>query len=168
MWVSFRAPNRILRSANAPAGIALNRNTFDTMSQAENNACPKPGRFSWNELITTDVTASTEFYGKLFGWHDSLFTPPGTPAGAPPYHVFKAGPDDPMGAGGMMQAPAPGIPTHWVPYIVVENADQAHAKAIQLGGKALTPVMAIGGVGRVAVLHDPQGAVFGIHEMATQ
>ena len=26
------------------------------------------GMFSWNELITTDLTAAKEFYGALFGW----------------------------------------------------------------------------------------------------
>ena len=126
--------------------------------------CMKPGQFSWNELITTDTKASSNFYGKLFGWQTSIFTPPGTPPGALPYHVFKTDASDQMGAGGMMQAPAPGIPTHWVPYVIVQNADEALAKALQLGGKALTAVMAIEGVGRVAVVNDPLGAVFGIHE----
>ena len=126
--------------------------------------CPKPGHFSWNELLTTDTKASAEFYGKLFGWKAEAFVPPGTPPGAPPYLVFKTKPGDPMGAGGMMQAPAPGIPTHWMAYVIVENADQSLSKAVELGAKALTPVMAIGGVGRVAVIQDPLGAAIGLHE----
>jgi predicted enzyme related to lactoylglutathione lyase len=28
----------------------------------------KHGKFSWNELITTDVEGARAFYGKLFGW----------------------------------------------------------------------------------------------------
>ena len=78
--------------------------------------------------------------------------------------VFKTDGKD-MGAGGMMQAPVPGIPTHWLPYVIVENADKSLARAVELGGKALTPVMAIGEVGRVAVIQDPLGAVIGLHEM---
>jgi predicted enzyme related to lactoylglutathione lyase len=136
------------------------------MSDTENSGCMKAGRFSWNELITTDTKASANFYAKLFGWDVSLFSPPGSPPGTPPYNVFKTHPADQMGVAGMMQAPAPGIPTHWMPYVVVKNADQSLAKAVELGAKALAPVMTITGVGRVAVLQDPLGAVFGIHELS--
>ncbi len=133
------------------------------MSEPNQSVCPKPGHFSWNELITTNAKASADFYGKLFGWQATPFVPKGAPTGGPPYTVFKTDAND-MGAGGMMQAPAPGIPTHWLPYVVVENADASLAKAIGLGAKALTPVMAIGEVGRVAVIQDPLGAVIGLHE----
>ena len=27
-----------------------------------------PGTFAWNELATSDVAGSKEFYSKLFGW----------------------------------------------------------------------------------------------------
>jgi predicted enzyme related to lactoylglutathione lyase len=92
--------------------------------------------------------------------------PKGTPAGAPPYTVFKLQPDDAMGVGGMMQAMQPGTPSHWVPYVVVENADASLAKAASLGARILLPVMAVGEVGRVAVIQDPQGATLGLHEPA--
>jgi uncharacterized protein len=133
------------------------------MSDADKSMCLKPGRFSWNELISTDTKASADFYGKLFGWQATPFVPQGAPAGGPPYLIFKTDATD-MGAGGMMQAPAPGIPTHWLPYVVVENVDQSLALAVKLGAKALTPVIAIGEVGRIAVLQDPLGAVLGLHE----
>lgn len=137
------------------------------MSESAQPQCPKFGHFSWNELITNDPKASGDFYGKLFGWQTVPFTPAGTPAGCPPYLVFKTDPND-MGAGGMMQAPEPGIPTHWLPYVVVENADESLAKAASLGAKVLLPVMAVGEVGRVAVIQDPQGAVLGLHELPKQ
>ena len=133
------------------------------MSEANQSMCPKPGHFSWNELTTTNTKASADFYGKLFGWQATPFAPQGAPAEGPPYLIFKTDANDP-GAGGMMQAPAPGIPTHWLPYVVVENADTSLAKAIALGAKELSPVMAIGEVGRVAVIQDPLGAVIGLHE----
>ena len=69
-----------------------------------------------------------------------------------------------MGAGGMMPLPAPGMPTHWLAYVIVENADQSLAKAVELGAKVLAPVMCIGEVGRVAVIQDPLGAAIGLHE----
>lgn len=134
------------------------------MSEPNQSMCPKPGHFSWNELITTDTQASAAFYGKLFGWQATPFTPKGTPAGEPPYTLFKTDAND-MGAGGMMQCPEPGIPSHWLPYVVVENVDTSLAKASGLGAKTLLPVMAIGEVGRIAVIQDPQGAVIGLHEL---
>lgn len=123
----------------------------------------KPGHFSWNELITTDAKASGEFYGKLFGWQATPFTAEGAPAGGPPYLLLKTDAAD-MGAAGMMQAPMPGIPTHWLAYVVVKDLDQSLAKAVELGAKVLCPVMAINTVGRIAVFQDPLGAVLGLHE----
>ena len=133
------------------------------MSEPDKSMCAKPGHFSWNELITTNPKASVDFYGKLFGWKAVPFVPKGASAGGPPYTLFKTDASD-MGAGGMMQAPEPGIPSHWLPYVVVENVDASLAKASRLGAKVLLPVMAIGEVGRIAVIQDPQGAGIGLHE----
>jgi uncharacterized protein len=133
------------------------------MSEPDKSMCPKTGCVSWNELITTNSKASTEFYGKLFGWQAVPFVPKGAPTGGPPYTLFKLDSKE-MGVAGVMQAPKPGVPTHWLPYVVVENADQTLAKAVQLGAKVLTPIMSIGEVGRVAVIQDPQGAIMGLHE----
>ena len=134
------------------------------MSDTATPQCPQPGHFSWNELISADAKGSAEFYGKLFGWQATPFVPQGTPPGAPPYTLFKTDASD-MGAGGLMPAPAPGIPTHWVPYVVVQNADASLARAVGLGAKVRVPVMAVGEVGRIAVLEDPQGATIGLHEL---
>ena len=136
------------------------------MSDNETPMTLKPGHISWNELTTTDPTSSASFYGKLFGWQTVPFVVPGGPTDEPPYMVFKtdaANATDP-GVGGMMAAPTPGVPTHWIPYVVVKDADVSLAKAVELGAKALMPVMAIGEVGRVAVIQDPLGAVIGLHE----
>ena len=134
------------------------------MSEPTTPPCPRLGQVSWNELISADTRASADFYGKLFGWKATPFVPKGGPTGGPPYTLFKTEANE-MGEGGMMQAPAPGVPTHWLPYVVVENADKSLAKAVELGAKAFTPVMSIGEVGRIAVIQDPLGAAIGLHEL---
>lgn len=134
------------------------------MSDSDTAACLKPGRFSWNELVTADLEASKAFYGTLFGWKISPFSPPGAPAGGPPYFLLQTDPGD-GGAGGMVPAPAPGMPTYWMADVIVADVDASLAKAVELGAKVLAPAMAVGEVGRVAVLQDPQGAVFGLHEL---
>ncbi len=155
-----------------PHPEASNHNHSHHMSEANESLCPQPGHFGWNELITADAKASADFYGKLFGWQAVPFAPPGAPAGDPSYLLFKTGTADAggndMGVAGMMQAPMPGIPTHWRAYVIVGDADTTLAKAVELGAQALLPVMAIPGVGRVAVIQDPLGAVIGIHEPPKQ
>jgi len=133
------------------------------MSQTSEMTKPKTGEVSWNELITTDTKAAANFYAKLFGWQATPFTPPGAPAGGPPYTLFKLDPDS-MGVGGMMQTQRPEMPVQWIPYVVVDDVDAAHAKALKLGAKSCLPVTSIGEIGRIAVIQDPQGATIGLHE----
>jgi predicted enzyme related to lactoylglutathione lyase len=48
----------------------------------------------------------------------------------------------------------------WVGYIGVDDVDASVAKLIALGGAVLMPAMDIEGVGRMAMVADPQGAPF--------
>ena len=61
--------------------------------------------------------------------------------------------------------PMPGVPNHWHVYFAIDGADATAAKAREAGGSVLvqpfdTPV------GRIAVLQDPQGAVFSVIKTA--
>ncbi len=133
------------------------------MSQTSEMTRPKTGEVSWNELITTDSKAAAGFYEKLFNWEATPFVAPGSPPGRPPYTRFKIDPNS-TGVGGMMQAQHPEMPSQWIPYVVVDNADVALAKAIKLGAKSCLLVTDIGEIGRIAVIQDPQGATIGLHE----
>jgi hypothetical protein len=135
------------------------------MSETSEMTKPKTGEVSWNELMTTNPKAAATFYGKLFGWKAEPFNAPGAPAGGPPYTLFKLDPNT-MGVGGMMQTQDPKMPSQWIPYVVVDNADQALANATKLGAKTCLPVMSIGEIGRIAVIQDPQGATIGLHEFS--
>jgi predicted enzyme related to lactoylglutathione lyase len=67
-------------------------------------------------------------------------------------------------AGGMYEpTPEMGeIPPHWLVYFAVDDTDAKAKKAEALGGKVCAPPADIPGVGRFAVIQDPQGAAFGI------
>ena len=130
----------------------------------EDGPCIETGHFGWNELVTNDTDAAGKFYGDLFGWQTQSFKPEGAPENAPPYILFNME-DEETSVGGMMASPKPGIPPHWVPYVVVDSTDESLKKAESLGATVLMPATDIGGVGRIAVFKDPQGAVFGIHQM---
>jgi predicted enzyme related to lactoylglutathione lyase len=120
---------------------------------SEENNCLKPGEFSWNELLSTDVAHSQKFYTSLFGWQAEPF------GGGGDYTVFKQG--DTM-VGGMMKSPKPGVPTHWLAYVTVEDVDATAAKAKTLGAQVVMEPFDVPTVGRIAVLLDPQGAPIGL------
>lgn len=114
------------------------------------------GAFSWSELMTSDPAAATAFYGELFGW-----TVQTSEMGEGPYHMMKIGD---TAVGGVMGMPpgAPAMPSHWGCYVTVDNVEATVAKCGALGGKTLVPPMEVPGVGRMAVIQDPQGATLSL------
>ena len=53
-----------------------------------------------------------------------------------------------------------GTPPHWNVYFNVEDVDASVAKVTELGGASVAPAMDVPGVGRMAMVADPQGATF--------
>ncbi len=117
---------------------------------------PSKGHFVWCELGTTDVPSATEFYSRVLGW---TAKDAGMPGGL--YMIVHAG-DHPVG--GIMALPADvltaGVRPAWVGYIGVADTDAYVARVMAAGGKIHRPADDIPGVGRFAVVADPQGAVF--------
>jgi len=112
-----------------------------------------PGRFSWNELSTTDPEAAKTFYGQLFGW-----TSQDWPMSDFNYSIVKAGETE---VGGIMpiSSHAKGMPPIWGAYVTVADVDATAKLAEKLGGKIFVPPTDIPTVGRFTVIQDPQGAV---------
>ena len=118
---------------------------------SENTNCPKPGAFSWNELVSNDVALANKFYTGLFGWTAEPFDAN--------YTLFKK---DNAVVGGLMKCPQPGLPSHWLPYVTVEDVDASAAKAKTLGAQVVAGPFDVPNVGRIAVLLDPHGAAIGL------
>ena len=118
-----------------------------------------PGSFCWFELATTDQAAAKSFYETLFGW-TSADMPIG-PAGL--YTIFKHdGRDAAAGYTLPDEQRAMGIPPNWLVYVLVENADEAAARAASLGGNVGVAPFDVMEQGRMAVIEDPTGARFAI------
>ena len=66
------------------------------------------------------------------------------------------------GNGGMRPAEPPGTPPHWLVYFGVDDVDESLGRAEQLGAAKVAGPMSIG-PGSVAVVRDPQGAVFALY-----
>jgi predicted enzyme related to lactoylglutathione lyase len=115
------------------------------------------GTLCWADLSTPDPDVAGKFYSGLFGWklekseHDTSG-----------YLHIKNGEQFIGGVPPNKHRP-PG-PAHWLPYIEVANCDATAAKAKQSGATFHLDPMTMEGVGRFAVVADPQGAVFAIFQ----
>jgi len=115
------------------------------------------GTLCWADLNTSDPEPATKFYSSLLGWkfekseHDSSG-----------YVHIKNG-EQYIGGLPPAQHRPPG-PPHWLPYIQVSNCDAIAAKAKGMSGKFCLEPMTMEGVGRFAVIADPQGAAFAIFQ----
>ena len=115
----------------------------------------EPRAVMWNELTTSDRSDATDFYTGLLGL-DS-----GEMERAMEYTLLKAAGDDVAGVMQITEEMGP-VPPHWGVYFGVANVDDTTSKADSLGATILVPWTEIPGIGRFAVIQDPQGAVFGI------
>ena len=115
-----------------------------------------PGDFIWYELLTEDASAASSFYGRILGW--TVRDAAGSVRG---YRIIGTGQSD---VGGMMEIPpdakARGMRPIWLGYVAVDDVDAAAAKIVAEGGTQQMPPTDIPGVGRIAMLADPQGAGF--------
>jgi predicted enzyme related to lactoylglutathione lyase len=115
----------------------------------------EPGALCWNELLTRDVEAAAGFYTRLFGWGARTM-----PSAGAEYTIFDRA-EEPVA--GMMALPDPAdAPPNWLPYFGVADCDDRARAAGVAGGRVFVSPTDIPGVGRFAVLGDPQGAVFAI------
>ena len=113
----------------------------------------EPGTPTWNECVTADVPAAVAFYAEVLGMGSEAMD-----MGEMSYTVLTDVNGRQIG-GCMDLAMLPdGIPPHWNVYFNVEDVDASVAKAGELGGTTVVPAMDVPGVGRMAMVADPQGA----------
>jgi len=114
------------------------------------------GTHCWTELVTTDAAGATDFYAKLFGYDANVM-----PMGTMNYTMLMK---DGAPAGGIFQMTKEmqGVPSHWMVYFRVNDADDLVLQAKGLGANILVPPTDIPTVGRFSTLTDPQGAAFSI------
>ncbi|MGF1662600.1 MAG: VOC family protein [Kineosporiaceae bacterium] len=113
----------------------------------------EPGALTWEDLRSTDPDAARAFYAGVFGFREEAAD------GAPDdYRMFALPGGDPLGGIGGMTDGAEGLPSHWLVYFGVPDADSAVAVAESHGGRALAPAVDTP-YGRMAALSDPTGAV---------
>jgi hypothetical protein len=110
----------------------------------------QPGAMTWNDLLTADPAASAEFYGTVFGWTTEEIPDAGG------YRIIRNGD---RRNGGMF--PSPDGPPAWLPYFGHEDVNRMTEQVPGLGGQVLNGPLQLA-AGSIAVVQDPQGAVFAV------
>ena len=114
-----------------------------------------PGVPCWIDTSQPDPEAAVDFYRGLFGWEFENVMP--AEAGGKYFVARIRGLD----AAAVAPAPEGGPPmATWNTYIWVDSADETTAKVKGAGGNVLMEPFDVMDAGRMAVLADPEGAVF--------
>ncbi len=110
--------------------------------------------FVWHELYVPNLEEGVKFYTEALGMGShsmdmgemgsyTMLTKNGIPV------CGMQSTDNPHMAG---------VPPHWAVYMGVDDVDASIAKCEAAGGKVVVPPMDIPTVGRMALIHDQQGA----------
>jgi uncharacterized protein len=116
-----------------------------------------PGVPCWVDTNQLDPEAAVEFYRGLFGWELENMMPPDSPG---MYFTARLRGRD-VAAISSVPESAPPMAT-WNTYVAVEDADATAAKVRDAGGQVLAGPFDVFTAGRMAVLADPEGAVFSV------
>jgi predicted enzyme related to lactoylglutathione lyase len=125
--------------------------------------CPEnmdTGRFCWVDLAATDVESAKSFYRKLFGWtsHEQQ-------ANGGKFIRLRMSERD---VGSIYQLKEAiidhGMPSHWTPYVQVDNVKLAVQRAASLGGRVIVRPFAVSDIAQIALILDSVGALVGLWE----
>jgi predicted enzyme related to lactoylglutathione lyase len=114
-----------------------------------------PGVPCWVDTSQPDPAAATDFYAGLFGWEFEDVMPPES---GEKYFIARLHGGEVGGVGSTPEA-ASQIAL-WNTYVCVDSADETAAKVRGAGGGVVMEPFDVMTYGRMAVLSDPQGAVF--------
>ncbi len=109
----------------------------------------EPGSLIWNELVTSSVDAAVAYFEGLFGWTTKEIELPNGP-----YTLVEV---DGESVGGIVAGQAL-EPNHWETYFAVESIQDLLALVGEAGAIIDEPTDI--GLGLVAPVEDPQGAMF--------
>lgn len=109
----------------------------------------------WYELLAGDADVAERFYSHVVGW---TIASSGMVDGLD-YRILTAPDGDAIGGLMPLPADAPMRPG-WLFYVGVDDVDAMVERATALGGAVNMPAMDVPGVGRMALLADPQGVPF--------
>lgn len=116
------------------------------------------GRFCWLDLAATDAARAQAFYRQMFGW-----TSREQAANGGSFTRLQLSGQD---VGSLYQLTHAhrerGVPSHWTPYVRVDDIDDAARRAVDHGGTVLVRPFVVSGIARIALISDAIGAHVGL------
>lgn len=120
----------------------------------------------WTELNTHTPETAKKFYSKILGLEarttamtDMSRAPK---PGEPSYTMFFKGGMPALGVFTMDGEMFKDVPDHWFTYFAVDDVDKSVKAVTAAGGKMVRPPFEVPGTGRIAIVKDVNGGVFGI------
>ncbi len=112
-----------------------------------------PGKIVWHDLVTPDMTLAKSFYTHLFGWRYEDVSDG--------YALIK---HNGHLIGGIAELNRRDKTAYWLPQMSVPNLDRAVKYTKEQQGTIMIKAFELPGRGRIAVIKDPQGAIFSMVE----
>ncbi len=127
---------------------------------------PDHGDVWWTELNTHNPEKAVKFYTKILGL-EARTTAMGDMSrapkrGEPSYTMFFKGGVPALGVFTMDGEMFKGVPDHWFTYFAVKNVEKSVKDVTAAGGAIVRPPFDVPGTGRIAIVKDANGGVFGI------
>jgi len=118
-----------------------------------------PGEWIWSSLITSDPDGAAAFYQKLFGYDVFPLPPNGSVQ-----HLILASGGYARASVNSLPPSRPNVRPNWLDYVRVNDAAATVARVAALGGRVLVEPRTDRDGGKIALVADPLGAVFGLLE----
>ena len=119
----------------------------------EGSGVDRNGEMVWVDLLTHDAKASQDFFSELLGWTYNEYGD---------YSRAMSGDKPVTGIIQNNELQKGEKNSYWVISAAVTDISESTSKASYSGGKIIAATEKVPGRGRVAVIQDPQGAVFGV------
>lgn len=150
------APGR-MSLVKAPSGALLCL-FHEADEQAAMNAPAGAGSIHWTELQSNDAEADVAWLKAIFGFEIEEKKHPGGI-----YYMLKSGG---IPRGGVTPSVNDAVAGQWLNWVEVADVDATLIRVADAGGRVVTEASEYSGVGRMAMVGDPTGAVFGLIELA--
>ncbi len=117
------------------------------------------GAVWWTELNTRDIDKALAYYKATLGWDfDTMKLDNGED-----YHIAML---DGRAIAGLLDISNSefhkGMAAHWCSYFAVDDVDAIMRTTVAAGGSVRRAPFDVPGIGRIAILVDPSGAVMGM------
>lgn len=119
------------------------------------NAPSGEGSINWTELQSNDADPDVAWLKDTFGFEFEEMSIPGGGI----YHFMKSGGKP---RGGVTSSFHDAVAGRWLNWVHVADVDATLVRVVNAGGRAVTEPSDYPGAGRMAVMGDPTGAVFGV------